>query len=700
MDYSCHSNTKEVEVKECKDEHKPEEKAYVEPTGNNNKMVFKMPLIIDRNKLLKHNVLDKEQPLNMTKQNLDEAEKESNDSMEVKENKKTELPYVEPSWGGKPKESYAFEVLKNGIIVSTVDVSDRSYTVFGRLTSSDITLEHPSVSRYHAVLQFRLESSEENPKGFYIYDLESTHGTFLNKERLRPRTYYRMHVGHMLKFGGSSRMFILQGPSEDEENESEYTVTEIKEMRRQQEEKLKMLEEKEKCKEEESHESEGIDWGLGEDAEEDASTENPFALSTPNEDLYLDDPKKTLRGWFEREGYDLEYDVEEKGFGQFTCKIQLPIDTPNGEYVYAEASVRGKKKEAVAACALEACRILDRYGLLRQAQHESRKRKRKNWEENDFYDSDEDTFFDRTGTIEKKRDIRKRMYSKEQTVETYETLVQKLQEVDKEIEEISQKLQTSKLAEKNLVAQNSEDDLDSYMSSIQSGLIDKKMQSKLQIQLNQLQQEQSRLQKLVDIARPVNLPALEKQIPVSTNEKSMSDKKTHLPMTGAMKGHSSKKTQKMQQTTQVPTQIKGMSNKDEEEEEEEEDDDDYDAIEANPAKASSNIEEMQTDTKEIVDTNAESSKSVLEQKEESKKVEKELLNNKQKAPIKGPLWPPPENLCVRQSKKEKEESKKNSKKNEKDGSSYEDAASKYAMWLPPTDQSGDGRTHLNEKFGY
>ena len=49
--------------------------------------------------------------------------------------------------------------------------------------------------------------------------------------------------------------------------------------------------------------------------------------------------------------------------------VRLPLDTVTGEPIIAEAVVAGKKKEAVAACALEACRILDRHGVLRQAQH-------------------------------------------------------------------------------------------------------------------------------------------------------------------------------------------------------------------------------------------------------------------------------------------------------------------------------------------
>ena len=132
----------------------------------------------------------------------------------------SEVPYNEPKWSGKPlSNSYLLSVIKNGVQINTIKLIKPYYT-FGRLLTCDVHLEHPSISRYHAIIQHRPDSATDIPEstlfstnpcdaGFYIYDLGSTHGTFLNKNKLQPCCYYRIRIGQTIKFGGSSRIFVL-----------------------------------------------------------------------------------------------------------------------------------------------------------------------------------------------------------------------------------------------------------------------------------------------------------------------------------------------------------------------------------------------------------------------------------------------------------------------------------------------------------
>lgn len=130
-----------------------------------------------------------------------------------KKEKVPELKYKEPWWSTKPAvgDKFSLEVLKNGCIISTLNLTEKPYHVFGRLPSCDVVLEHPSISRYHALVQYRGETDGDRTlSGFYLYDLGSTHGTAVNKSKIKVKTYYRLKVGYVIKFGGSSRLFILQ----------------------------------------------------------------------------------------------------------------------------------------------------------------------------------------------------------------------------------------------------------------------------------------------------------------------------------------------------------------------------------------------------------------------------------------------------------------------------------------------------------
>ena len=40
----------------------------------------------------------------------------------------------------------------------------------------------------------------------YLYDLDSTHGSFVNKRRVEPRQYVQLPPGSVIKLGQSSRL--------------------------------------------------------------------------------------------------------------------------------------------------------------------------------------------------------------------------------------------------------------------------------------------------------------------------------------------------------------------------------------------------------------------------------------------------------------------------------------------------------------
>ena len=99
---------------------------------------------------------------------------------------------MSPSWAAEPAGTFSLEVIKDGCVLETIDVSARSHYILGRHASTaDVVISHPSVSRQHAVLQ------HSHTGEVFLMDLDSTHGTSINKKSLTPRTHRRSRASNL-----------------------------------------------------------------------------------------------------------------------------------------------------------------------------------------------------------------------------------------------------------------------------------------------------------------------------------------------------------------------------------------------------------------------------------------------------------------------------------------------------------------------
>ena len=81
--------------------------------------------------------------------------------------------------------------------------------IIGRDTDSTIVLNHPSISKKHARIDFDIQTNN----GFLI-DLNSTHGTFINNMKLNPNESIRLNSGDVISFGQSDEKYIYQQKNE------------------------------------------------------------------------------------------------------------------------------------------------------------------------------------------------------------------------------------------------------------------------------------------------------------------------------------------------------------------------------------------------------------------------------------------------------------------------------------------------------
>lgn len=634
------------------------------------------------------------------------------------------LQYDVPDSSSISPHQYALEVLRNGTIVDNIDLCQRAYTVFGRAPDSDVILENPTISRYHAIIQYKSEFEHGQPAGLYLYDCGSTHGTFINKKRIESKVYVRIKIGHLIKFGQSTRLYIVQGDSSiDEDTTMSGTGDDVthEQMKKFHAKRAKALASVRAKRESMANEANGnvteMDWGMGPDIDEtaihaavdaeaaevlaekhrknleqeeeirrksaaddlknrieyqkaksdqnvlkeimsrvDAETSDQDDSTTKKEPFYLKDPKRALTTFFEREGAELVYDVEDHQFGSYRCTIKLPIVDEFGRPMQAECEEKHcKRKEIVQKCILEACRLLDEHGVLRDGTAASalstpriQQIKRQMLEENDFYEEDEDTFYDRTGDLEKKR--LKRMewaghVNQEKNVETFDSLKEKLKHLYEEQVDLEEKLRLAKEMEENAAKNAKEtekdiDEVDLYIRQLKQGeKVNIKVKWEWKKRLLEIENEERQWVKLLKVCKPkeFEIPKWREEIQTNAKEK-LKEKKVKLPLP----------------SRSLPP----------------------------PPPPPPVVTKEESTTPKAISIETKSSM--------------------------GPPAPPPsrpESVVVPKVRPPVASVTKKSRRNESKKDQYDDAEhyteENFAEWMPPDDQqTGDGRTALNDKYGY
>ncbi|KAF3423129.1 hypothetical protein E2986_02299 [Frieseomelitta varia] len=126
------------------------------------------------------------------------------------------IKYAEPADARKPKRRWRLYPFKGEKALPTLYIHRQSAYLMGRDRKvADIPLDHPSCSKQHAVLQYRLVSFQKEGGGEgrrirpYLIDLESANGTFVNNIKLEPRKYHELLKRDVIRFGFSSREYVL-----------------------------------------------------------------------------------------------------------------------------------------------------------------------------------------------------------------------------------------------------------------------------------------------------------------------------------------------------------------------------------------------------------------------------------------------------------------------------------------------------------
>ncbi|XP_074642231.1 uncharacterized protein LOC141899692 [Tubulanus polymorphus] len=126
------------------------------------------------------------------------------------------IKYNQPPEARKPRKRWRLYPFKGEEGLPVLHIHRESAFLIGRERRVvDIPTDHPSCSKQHAVLQFRLVEFRRNDGNIgrrvrpYIIDLGSTNGTYVNNKRIDSERYVELIEKDVLKFGFSTREYVL-----------------------------------------------------------------------------------------------------------------------------------------------------------------------------------------------------------------------------------------------------------------------------------------------------------------------------------------------------------------------------------------------------------------------------------------------------------------------------------------------------------
>lgn len=544
-----------------------------------------------------------------------------------------------------PLNVYFLEQMKNGLSISNISII-KNRLIFGRARDCDIPMDHPSISRYHAALLWAPKNDQEFENGtnnesfWYLIDCGSTHGTICNKKSIDPGKMIKISPNNNLfRFGASTRLFTLGSRDEydDSDNSNDEVIQQPKQM---------------------VHEdSDACTWGMSltDCNDEDEETGDSMALKSiiaamkdgqsslqlANENVYSDNPYKCIQQWFEHEGYDFDYKTDSI-HNKFKCTFELPID---GQWIPVEGQLMTKKKEAITDACLRCCKLLDQASLLFawQRKDSAREKARKKF----YDDDDDDDLLDET--IKSKN---KKLKKDTEKVENYDSLNAKWKEINTELCQLKIRLATIGLEPGVTpeIPENLTDSLDVFMNSLNQkkyGLTmnEKIEKSNLKMKIKQLEQEQTKIEKLIQLAKPTEI--IMKNLTTKTEP--------IIERSSSSKNEDEIKIEKKKPEKSI-TEI-------------------------------SNEKFIESSTNRMADNNDKCETTIQQnsQSMNSKKNYKEIRKIRQESIIEA-------------IRKEKRLEKQQQHQQQQQQSIEPD--DDFVDWIPLDNQTGDGRTHLNEKFGY